>query len=73
MFYELWIYALPMLIEDTQRGVWFAVALGPAAVLAIVTVMIVLYLGFEGSRFPTNGASGGAGSAPGWDCLAPAG
>ena len=43
---------VPLLWEDTQRGVWIAVAFGPLVVLFVLSAVIVLYLGLEGQRFP---------------------
>ncbi len=43
---------VPLLWEDTQRGVWISVAFGPLVVLLVLACVIILYVGLEGNRFP---------------------
>ena len=42
---------VPLALEDTQRGAWLAVALGPLAILMLMSTVIVIYLGLEGTAF----------------------
>ena len=42
---------VPLALEDTQRGVWIAVAFGPLAILMLASLVIVIYLGLEGAAF----------------------
>ena len=42
---------VPIALEDTQRGVWIAVAFGPLAILMLSSLVIVIYLGLEGAAF----------------------
>lgn len=42
---------VPLALEDTQRGVWIAVAFGPLAILVLSSMVIVMYLGLEGAAF----------------------
>ena len=42
---------VPIALEDTQRGAWIAVAFGPLVVLMLMSTVIVVYLGLEGSAF----------------------
>jgi hypothetical protein len=42
---------VPLVLEDTQRGVWIAVAFGPLAILVLSSAVIVMYLGLEGAAF----------------------
>jgi hypothetical protein len=44
----LWKHVLPILFADTHRGTWMIVAFGPVTFIAVVGLVIILYLGFEG-------------------------
>jgi len=52
LMYRLWYDVVPLLKADTQRGLWLTIAFGPVAVLVVITVVLVVYLGLEGYDFP---------------------
>jgi hypothetical protein len=45
---ELWDHLVPLLFADSHRGMWLVVGFGPLALLAVSSLVIVLYLGLEG-------------------------
>lgn len=43
---------VPLLWENTERGLWLAIAFGPLVIFLALTAVIILYLGLEGYHFP---------------------
>ena len=48
----LYRLTMPVLLEETRRGIWLDLAFGPLAMLAIIGLAITIYLGIEGVHLP---------------------
>ena len=45
---ELWKLLVPWIYFESRRGTWVALAFGPFVLIMLLSLVIVLYLGFEG-------------------------